>query len=238
VLIDQLISGRQVGLMDLSVAGDPVGLLLLIPARSDSTCKQLHVSAHIRSGQLVAALLPWTLSRDACTKLIPSQPSREPAFPGRIGDLLNLGDPEPGKHRRKLTPAIRRAVEILKVPQVLHEVLSSGRRPYCIWYSGDGTSGRPGLETASLRLVLGHYGARDAGYKADVRLVFVHVGALATLHQLEALADRRKKQPEVQFYLYGTHDIVPRERWGIRPVYPLGKSLKLALSLVLILLCS
>ena len=131
---------------------------------------------------------------------------------------------------RKVTTQRRfyQALHILGFPKSLYEFLfqTQSPRPYCIWNEpGDTTlTGAVGYETSLLREILAQCTlARDVGYKTDVRIVFVHVGALGTLHVLPALAVRRMRQSELRFMTYGTHPSVPRERWGIREIYVLGE---------------
>ncbi len=106
-----------------------------------------------------------------------------------------------------------------------YDFLARHPRDYCIWYTqGDGTAERPGFETQALLAVLKACKARDVGYKSDVRVIFVHVGALKTFNTLVALGMRRSKRPEVRIYAYGTHETVPPDRWGLREIYPIGMS--------------
>lgn len=54
--------------------------------------------------------------------------------------------------------------------------------------------------------------------------MFVHIGALSTLHRLSGLAKARNKQHSLQFITYGTHPTVHPSRWGIHEIFPLGKT--------------
>lgn len=116
------------------------------------------------------------------------------------------------------------AIQSLNFPDDLRTYMSLPNRTYCVWWSpGDGTTTSPGLETQLLHRTMKSCGAKNVGHKTDVRVVFVHVGALSTLHKFPALAERRGKRPEIHFYTYGTHPSVPRELWGVRAIYSLGK---------------
>jgi len=116
-----------------------------------------------------------------------------------------------------------RALQYLEFPAGLQAYMSQPQRTYCVWWSpGDGTTASPGLETNLLNNIMKSCRAKNVRHKADVRVVFVHIGAVKTLHRLPALAERRSKRPEIHFYTYGTHVSVPREQWGIRAIYPLG----------------
>ncbi|KAF9015377.1 hypothetical protein BDQ17DRAFT_1536047 [Cyathus striatus] len=97
-------------------------------------------------------------------------------------------------------------------------------RAYCIWNEGvQGSKTGKDPETKLLQAVLRECpGARDVGHKSDIRVVFVHVGALRTLHKLPGLTERRLRVASLQFYTYGTHPTVCPEIWGIREIYPCG----------------
>lgn len=71
--------------------------------------------------------------------------------------------------------------------------------------------------------------ARNVGHKADVRVIFVHVGALETVRRLPAFAMRRARNPEIRIYSYGTCHSVPPERWGLREIYPIGMCIGIAI---------
>lgn len=153
------------------------------------------------TGGFVAAVLPWTLTPAEHTKYS-SQTIFEP--------------PE-------LKQPTSHAIKLLDFPAGLRAYMGLPGRTYCVWWSpGDGTTATPGLETNQLHAIMKSCKAKNVGHKADVRVVFVHVGALVTLHRLPALAERRSKRPEINFYTYGSHTSVPRERWGVYPIYPLG----------------
>jgi hypothetical protein len=127
--------------------------------------------------------------------------------------------------RLRYHPNYCRAIRALEFPKWLHDHMSRPDRAYCIWNIGaDFLSGELFLETNWLISILARCRAKNVGFKADVRVVFVHVGSLKTLHNLMALAERRTKRYDIQFITYGTHHSVPPERWGIREIYPLGMS--------------
>ncbi|THH16827.1 hypothetical protein EW146_g3874 [Bondarzewia mesenterica] len=198
-------------------------LLLIIPSASDALCAEFKVPSELQKSSLfVAALVPWALPEKQASSLriwrMPEE--REPfayltdnAEPVVVADLARSVRSEPRYHR---------ALHVLRFPKWLHSFMSQPGRKYCLWkMRGDGTPEE--LETQALKCILGRCaGAEDAGHKADVRVVFVHVGSLDSLHKLPALAERRKKRPEIQFFTYGTHERVPPERWGIHEIYPLG----------------
>ena len=112
-------------------------------------------------------------------------------------------------------------IQALGFPEELR--LFMPQRAYCVWRDfSDGTPDIPGPETRFLHDIMKSCKAKDVGHEADVRVVFVHVGALKTLHRLLALAEWRRR-PEIRFYTYGTHPTVRHEDWGVCPIYPIGK---------------
>ncbi len=118
-------------------------------------------------------------------------------------------------------------MRVLRFPQDLHEFMSRTTRTYCLWWEGgDGgpTVDNQKWETKTLKKVLQSCGAEDGGHDKDVRVVFIHVASVLTLHRLPNFLDRRSKRLEVCFYTYGTHHRVPPSLWGIRPIYLAGKS--------------
>lgn len=179
--------------------------MVVFPSTLQSLCRLFKVPSDMQQGgDFVAAVIPWTLS--------PSEHSEYGVHKSQI--TLELPEPKhPPSH----------AIQLLEFPHDLRMYMSQPGRTYCVWWSpGDGTTANPGLETNQLHAIMKSCKAKHVGHKMDVRVVFVHVGALVTLHRLPALAERRGKRPEINFYTYGTHADVPRERWGVFPIYPLG----------------
>lgn len=211
----------------------------------------LAVPSEQRDGDLVAALIPWTMmpkevkSASWKNSLTPSHMQK--LLEG-IHDTCDILEKQPIKPStsvqlpmyRKITaihePSYHLGLRILKIPKNLIDFLVIKSRPYCIW--NDPSDGNctdkdkdrdPGYETSLLQTILSVHSATDVGYKTDVRLVFVHVGSMPTLHWLHALAERRGRRPDVRFYTYGTHESVPPDRWGMREIYPLGALLLLGI---------
>ncbi|KAK0465307.1 uncharacterized protein EV420DRAFT_951890 [Desarmillaria tabescens] len=127
---------------------------------------------------------------------------------------------------------LQHALRILKYPPWLHDFLSRRPRDYCVWYEDDKQDVRGkhkpfdlkggNLETYWLAAILAQYGGVNKGYKADVEVIFVHIGAVKTLHKLMALVERRAKRPDILFVTFGTHQRVHPERWEFRRIYPIG----------------
>lgn len=192
----------QVVVKLLSLDGAEVACLILFPSTARSLWPRLKVPADLQKiGFLLAALLPL--------KLKPAQCSQTDA---RVDP--NVNPPSTPLNQTSL------AIQALGFPEELR--LFMPLRAYCVWRDlSDGTQDRPGPETRFLHDIMTSCKAKDVGHKADVRVVFVHVGAMKTLHRLSALAERRRR-PEIRFYTYGSHPTVPREDWGVFPIYLIG----------------
>jgi hypothetical protein len=116
------------------------------------------------------------------------------------------------------------AIRCLVFPRALRKYMMAPGHPYVVWWSpSDGTTSAPGLETTLLLKIMKTCRAQKV--EADdnsLRVVFVHVGALESLHRLSTITKRRQ-HPEIHFFSYGSHHSVPSEQWGVRAIYPLGK---------------
>ena len=154
-----------------------------------------------QSGGLVAALIPWT---KPLTKYYLSR---------------SLHSFVPPDSKRITSQAIR----CLEFPRDLRNYMKMPNHPYCIWWSpGDGTIAAPGTETVLLNNIMRACRATMVESNHEkLRVVFVHVGALESLHKASAISKRRQ-QPEIHFYTYGSHPSIPSNQWGVRAIYPLG----------------
>jgi len=216
-LVHYMHKRRQVTFAPLLLDDAIVGMLLVFPPTMDDLCRRFKVPAHLQQiGSLVSALLPWAL---------PVAKRKEDSRKLYFSDdaISSMSSFDRREFTLKTLPTYHRAIHILRFPKWLHDYMSQPNRPYCVWWApADGTSKEPGMETKLLLSILKQCRAKDVGHKADVRAVFVHVGALQSLHKLPALVERRSKRPEIQFYTYGTHESVSPDQWGIRGIFPLG----------------
>ncbi|KAI0670147.1 hypothetical protein C8Q78DRAFT_1039423 [Trametes maxima] len=206
----------------LYVEETSVALLIIFPAGHPLATKYLKVTPGSAGDALLqAALVPWELKARDFTNVhwkprtpISEGPSLDPAF---LPALDSAGSKVVTQRQ------FYQALHILGFPKTLYDFMVVPNHPYCIWYApGDLTALGPGYETRLLKAILATCASTDVGYKADARVVFVHASAVSNLHRLPALADRRAKRAELRFVVYGTHPSVPRERWGVREIYPLG----------------
>lgn len=197
-------------------------MLLVFPPAVSELSDCLKVPSELRSEALVVALLSWKLTTDqyrdnewtnAGTLLDPNDCRIPPELVEKIGT-------------EKLTtnPLYSLGLRLHQFTVADYEFWTRSPRSYCVWYQPtDGLRKEPpGFESKSLLAILGAWKAERKGYKENVRAIFIHVGALKTVHKLEALAMRRNKRPDLRFYSYGTHSTVSPERWGLREIWPIG----------------
>ena len=202
-----------------------VGPLIVFPTGHEVASNLLKVPATLPNDTpLQVALVPWQLT---------TKEFRATAWKSRCLHLDHPLDPDFAetleadgrgiiKQRR-----FYQALHILGFPKRIYDFMSQNQSPrrYCIWNAPADTtqSGTNGYETSLLKEILSTcVKAEEVGIKAEVRVIFVHVGALATLHGHPMIA-RRSKRPELRFLTYGTHPSVPRERWGVREIYLVGE---------------
>lgn len=193
-------------IIPLSLDDAEVASLVVFPSTRQELWRRFKVPPDLQQvGSFVAALVPWSVG---------------PAEYSGLDIQSSLAKFKTPEFRHPTSQAL----QYLEFPHSLRAYMSQPQRTYCVWWSpGDGTTAAPGLETSLLHNIMKSCRAKNVGHKADVRVVFVHIGAVKTLHRLPALAERRSKRPEIHFYTYGTHASVPCEQWGVRAIYPLGK---------------
>ncbi|KAI8995359.1 hypothetical protein BD414DRAFT_435102 [Trametes punicea] len=197
-------------------------LLMVFPAGHPVAIRYLRVPpASTDDSVLQAALVPWEITaKEFCRAHWKPRETTLGKAP-LDSSFISIFD---GSGRKVVTQRrYHQALYILGFPKSLYDFMATPNHPYCIWYNpGDIAASSLGYETGLLKEVLSTCASQDIGYKADARVIFVHVGAVAKLHCLPALAERRAKRADLRFVTYGTHPSVPRERWGMRELFPLG----------------
>ncbi|KAI0034937.1 hypothetical protein K488DRAFT_44475 [Vararia minispora EC-137] len=217
----------------LELDGKLSAMLIIVPSR---VCAKVFdaVPPHQMAGPMIALLAPFTIPPDALEK----------ARVWRSGSALEqkqriqkrVLDP---KDRTTLSsvrrfhvpdilkkPKFHQALRILFFPLQLLDFMLRPNHPFAIWHHpSDGSikkSPTEGYETEMLREVMKVCGQKELPLEsADVRVLFVHVGSVGTLHMVPNLVER-KQQYFLQINTYGTYHTVPPERWGIREIYPIG----------------
>lgn len=202
--------------------------MIIFPSAITEVCNLFKIPPYLQDqSSVLAALIPWTLTVEAYTanrwRQVRSDPYKGAAtLNPELFEVLR----QKGKKRKLLqTPLFSQGLRIHKFDADIYDFLTRASRSYCVWHTpADGALNEPGYETRALISVLDDCNANNVGYKADVRVIFVHIGALPTLRKLQALAMRRCKQIDLRIYSYGTHATVPPDRWGLREIYPVGAS--------------
>ncbi|KAJ6604313.1 hypothetical protein DFH09DRAFT_1300550 [Mycena vulgaris] len=190
-----------------------VGHLLLFPPVMKILIKIFRVPPELEdNSSFVVALLPWKAFPEEHRRPFSLRPSRQKS------PIISSADWKKNMRNSRYQLALR----ILKFPSWLHDWMSKSNRPYCIWPpSGDLKVPRD-PETGYLMTILAQCGAKQASFKADIRAIFVHVGALKIIRKLPLLVERRSQTCSIRFYTYGTHETVHPEHWGVREIYPFG----------------
>lgn len=216
---------QQVALSPIYLDENLIGHILLFPPTMDHLVKHLKVPPELRqSGGLVAALVSWSL-RPAQLSCRVDKPCS--TFLARNAKLLPRAEKSTWNRSIRSMVSYHHALRILSFPRLLHDFLTSGSsdRGYYAWLGRGDTrhSKKPKLETAFLHNIMAQTNAKYVGSNGTPRVVFVHVGALNTLHKLPKFPEWRARTA-THFYTYGTHESVPRTVWGIREIYPCGRT--------------
>jgi hypothetical protein len=178
---------------------------------------------------LVAVLLPWSLSHGQIGKTSRIRPLT-------YNSINSLLPDSPWYCAMSKRPYYHYALRILQFPTSLHKRLyQSG---FNTWFSGgdEMSSGKAGVETWLLSRIAKQCKAKRINFQKEewqqLRVVFIHVGAIQNLHKLPGLAELCRHSPQVtQFWTYGTHVSVNPKFWGMREILLCGKCSLCSLSL-------
>ncbi len=207
-------------------------MLVIFPSAITEVCNLFKIPAYLRDkSSLLAALVPWNLSPNEMienmwtqsTALVPYKTELDPS-------LLRLLESQGKTPNLAKKPTWAAALRLFKVTPEIYNFLTRSPRAYCMWHkTSDPKRDASDMENRMLVVLLDECRARNVGHKADVRVIFVHVGALETVRKLPAFAMRRARNPEIRIYSYGTCHSVPPERWGLREIYPIGMCIGIAI---------
>lgn len=211
----------KVALLPLTSHGHLIGHIVFIPeALQANTHSLLQVPPNfngVTGEHLTAAIILWTLQHHAPHlspfKTFPQRPSTH---------IPNT------KHQENFLQARRNfvlAIQMLGFPHKLYEFFHDTvkDRTFSIWWKTPNDSESSALETSMLKDILETTYGRHVGYEKNARVMFVHVSSLETIHMIPKLVNRRQGYPRsVQFYTYGTSEVIPKVFWGIQEIYPCG----------------
>lgn len=205
--------------------GAELALLFIFSPSLDALCRFLRVPEHLRQNSqnthVLVALLPWLISSAKYIK---------GTTRNRVDKTIQQLSTPSGQSkdsRRRILREAAMAIDLLSIPRELLDFMQFPNRKYCIWsFPADGAALNPGFETRQLKYVLDKTKAMSVSLDAEARVIFIHVGALKTFHELSSVVTKRRDAPEVRFFTYGTHESVPSSRWGMREIFPLGEYLQ------------
>ncbi|KAF7306639.1 Chromo domain-containing protein [Mycena indigotica] len=210
VLADYMAQQKLVSLIPVWQTGVLIGHILVFNPRSQTLRSALGVPTHAEymNSSLILALVPWVDMKDPRTLL--------GQLPATVHPRVNATSWQKTMLARKYHVAVRN----LKFPPELLDWFGTARRPVTIWSSFPDAANED-TDTRQLMTTMAYHKARLVKPRQELRMVFVHVGALKTLRRLPLLADRRRSLT-VRFYTYGTHPCVPVAQWRVREIYPIG----------------
>ena len=211
----------KVALLPLTSHGHLIGHIVFIPeALQANTHSLFQVPPNfngVTGEHLTAAIILWTLQHHTPHlrpfKTFPQRPSTH---------IPNT------KHQENFLQARRKfvlAIQMLGFPHKLYEFFHDTvkDRTFSIWWKTPNDSESSALETSMLKDILETTYGRHVGYEKNARVMFVHVSSLETIHMIPKLVNRRQGYPRsVQFYTYGTSEVIPKVFWGIQEIYPCG----------------
>jgi hypothetical protein len=215
---------RQVILTPVSMDGNVIAHVVFFPHIITTMCRRLKVPPEVQvAGSLVAVLLPLSVSPSQRSRDWRKPPSMYLSAETRVEPMIT----EKARWERSIRtkPNYQHAIRMLQFPQWLHKYMSEEEynRAFAVWWdTGDVKKKKPGMETMFLYSIMEQCRAKNSSSSSsDIRVAFVHVGALKSIHKFPFFVDRCSKA-HVLFYTYGTHESIPPEDWGVREIYPCG----------------
>jgi hypothetical protein len=172
---------------------------------------------------LVCAILCYTLSDKDYLKYQQKNKEVTVKYLPKEDPVLSLDLAKEKRHKFwRIT--LHYAVRDLRFPTTLFSYLNDGtNRPYTVWTGQQGYSQpRSDVETQNLQTILDIAGIKKTAVN-DSRFVFIHVGALDTVHKLAGYSERRSSKLWVYFYTYGTSVKVDPCLWGVHEIWPCGE---------------
>ena len=168
-------------------------------------------------GDLIAIILPWTLSPEQLENRVGSQKGDPPP------PLVPTIDEKCWTHFLRTNPLYHYALRILGFPKELYDFISQREGlTYSVWAEVHPGSKRINGEAKLLDEVLKPIKSRKVPGGSNCRIVFVHLGALKTLSRFPALASKRAQHHQMAFYTFGTQEGTATRFWRMEEIYPCG----------------
>lgn len=203
-----------------------VGEIIVFPSSNEDLCKLFKIPPRVTaSGPLLLVLMPCHIP-----------PAIYENAYCRVDEIRSsLIQPEGVQLKTK---ALLYA-QSLKLPDWFLKFLLFSPRQYTIWAHARGqnapfkqgavltnavmNSDERDPDTYNLfRLMESLKGENVRAESSSLRIVYLHVAAIATAHQLTLLAKWRCEKPELRFVAYGSHDCIKPCYWGFNEIWTLG----------------
>lgn len=202
-----------------------VAHIIFFPHVITALCRRFKVPPEVQvAGSLVAVLVPWSFSPAQRSRTWRKPPSMYLSTKSSVEPMI--ADKARWERSIRTKPVYQHAIRMLQFPLWLHKFLSEEEhnRAFCVWWdTGDVKKKKAAMETMFLYSIMEQCRAKNPGSTSlDIRVVFVHVGALKTIHKFPSFVERCSKAHHIQFFTYGTHESIPPEEWGVREIYPCG----------------
>jgi hypothetical protein len=200
--------------------------MIVFPRSNSQLCQSLDIpSALLGGGELLGAVYPWALSAYRYSTLSEGISTVSLKPDGPPYPLLSRPAQIKRTELRAEQAVLYRAVVLLRFPyELMDRIKKKGGVTYAVWSLHDAHVHEvPDMETRALNIIMTRFKSRFVKFDTHPHMVFIHVGALATLYRSSALMQLRASRPDVSFKLYGTHISIHPSSWGIRDIWPLGE---------------
>lgn len=168
-------------------------------------------------GDLIAILLPWTLSPEQLENRVGGQKRQLP--PSRLPTI----DEKRWTHLLRTNPSYHNALRTLSFPKELYDFISQREGlTYCVWAEVQHGARRINAEAKMLDDILKQLKSRKLPGGSNCRIVFIHLGALKTLNRFPGLASKRAQHHQTTFYTFGTQEGTAPQFWRMEEIYPCG----------------
>lgn len=198
-----------------------IGEMIIFASTNENMCKRLQVPPQLaQPGDLILALMPCHVMPSIYVNLRPDE-IKDPQQDTMSSEMTN---------RAKIIDAI----QILNFPAWFLGWLTNRR--YAIWMPCKGPPFKRGTilpvdsnfsrhgseDMLALVRLLKYFKCENVALNGGVRIVFVHVAAIGTAHQISSLAQWRCERPDIRFVTFGRHECIRPMYWGFSEIWTLG----------------
>ncbi|CAA7266639.1 unnamed protein product [Cyclocybe aegerita] len=212
IFVSYMAKFQKIFMLPLILDNSIIGQMVFFHSSCENVMAQFKPLT-LRPEELIVAVCPWALSADQLRLESGAQrqevKSLKPTLPRKSWN---------SSLRNK--PKYHRALRMLGFPQTLHDTYAARSHPY-LYYIWDDPRNGSKIESDCLRSILSQVRMKEVPPAKEARVVFIHVGALKTLHNLKGL-NMRREAPHIQFYTFGSHESIHPSAWAVKEVYPIG----------------